>query len=256
MTRPAGFLASLVLAVRFLTIAPIPGREAQGIGALGRAAWWFPVVGLALGGALVLVDRALAALVPPLVAAAILLVGWKVLTGAIHLDGLADCFDGLGVRDPARRLAVMRDSTIGVFGAAAMIGALLIAFAALAVLPDPARASILVLAPAIGRTTPLIAGALARPATPGQGLGAPFLAALPPAAAPVWLAGELVIAWALLGAIGLAIVAVAAAIGLGAINVLARRLGGLTGDVLGAGVELSELAALVAGVSCVHRGLA
>lgn len=256
MARPAGSLASLVLAVRFLTIAPIPGREAEGVGALGRAAWWFPMVGLALGGALALVDRALAALVPPLVAASILLACWKILTGAIHLDGLADCLDGLGVRDPARRLAVMRDSTIGVFGAAAMVGALLIAFAALAVLPDPARTSLLVLAPAIGRATPLIAGALVRPATPGQGLGAPFLAALPRAAAPVWVAGMCAIAWLLVGATGLAIVAVAVAVGVGSAVGLARRLGGLTGDVLGAGVELSELAALVAGVSCVHRGLA
>lgn len=256
MARPAGFVASLVLAVRFLTILPIPGREAQGASALGRAAWWFPFVGLALGGALVLVDRALAALVPPLVAAAILLACWKILSGALHLDGLADCFDGLGVRDRARRLAVMRDSAVGVFGAAALVGALLIAFSALAALPDPSRTPLLLLAPAIGRATPLLAGALARPATPGQGLGAPFLAALPPAAAPVWLVSELIIAWALLGAIGIAIAVVATAVGVGAALALARRLGGLTGDVLGAGVELSELATLVAGVACVHRGLA
>ena len=59
-------MASLVLAVRFLTIVPVPGREAAGPGALGRAAWWFPAVGLALGGGLMLADRALAAVVPPL----------------------------------------------------------------------------------------------------------------------------------------------------------------------------------------------
>ncbi len=65
----ARWMASLVLAVRFLTIVPVPGREAGGPGALGRAAWWFPAIGLALGGGLMLADRVLAAVVPPLLSA-------------------------------------------------------------------------------------------------------------------------------------------------------------------------------------------
>lgn len=256
MASPGGFLASLVLAVRFLTIVPVPGREAQGEGALGRAAWGFPLVGLALGGALALLDRSLAAIVPPLVSAAILLAVWKGATGAMHLDGLADCFDALGTRDPSRRVAIMRDSHVGVFGASALTASLLIAFSALAALPDSARAPILVLAPAVGRVTPLIAGAWLRPATPGQGMGASFVAALPRAAGPAGLAAALAVAWPWLGVAGLAIVAGAAAIGVGVSAALARRVGGVTGDVLGAGVELTEAAALVVGASCVHRGLA
>src|SRR5690348_3473546 len=72
-SSPHPMIASLVLAVRFLTVVPVPGRETVGPGALGRAAWWFPVVGLALGLALTLVDRALNAIVAPLTAAVLVL---------------------------------------------------------------------------------------------------------------------------------------------------------------------------------------
>src|SRR5262249_58850734 len=78
--RTARDVGSLILAVRFLTIVPIPGREATGPGALGRAAWWFPVVGLALGAVLAAVDRGLAPLVPPMLSAVLLPRGWKGLT--------------------------------------------------------------------------------------------------------------------------------------------------------------------------------
>lgn len=248
-------MASLVLAVRFLTIVPVPGREAAGPGALGRAAWWFPVIGLALGGGLMLADRVLATVVPPLLSAGLVVAVWKVLTGGIHLDGLADCLDGLAGVNAERRLAIMRDSRIGVFGALGLVLCLLIACAALSGTPATARGPILLLAPAVGRLAPLLVGPRVRPATPGQGLGAAFLAALPRPAGPVWLAVLLVLAWLLLGLTGAAMAAGALAAGAGGAVVLARRLGGLTGDVLGACVELSELAWLVLSASCAHRNL-
>ena len=96
-------MGSLILVLHFLTIVPVPGREAGGPSALGRAAWWFPVVGLLLGSTLAIAARAADALFPPLVAAALLVTGWKVATGGIHLDGLADCLDGLAGRDPVHR---------------------------------------------------------------------------------------------------------------------------------------------------------
>jgi adenosylcobinamide-GDP ribazoletransferase len=248
-------MASLVLALRFLTVVPIPGREAAGPAALGRAAWWFPAVGLAVGGGLMLADRALSAAVPALLSAALIVAIWKVCTGGIHLDGLADCLDGLGGMNAEQRLAIMRDSRIGVFGALGLMLCLLIACAALSGTPAAVRLPILLLAPAIGRLTPLLVGPRLRSATPGQGLGAAFLAALPRAAGPVWLALLLALAWLLLGATGVAIAAGALVVGAGGMVVFARRLGGVTGDALGAGVELSELAVLVLGGLCAHRNL-
>src|SRR5262245_56761816 len=119
-------MGSLILAVRFLTIVPIPGREARGPGALGRAARWFPSVGLVLGGALAALDRGLALAFPTSLSAVLVVAAWKASTGGIHLDGLADSLDGLGGHDTEQRLAIMRDSRIGVFGAAGLILSLLI----------------------------------------------------------------------------------------------------------------------------------
>ncbi|HJR01055.1 MAG TPA: adenosylcobinamide-GDP ribazoletransferase, partial [Methylomirabilota bacterium] len=144
-------MGSLILALRFLTVIPVPGPESAGPSALGRAAWWFPVVGLILGGALALAALVVDALFPPLVAAALLLAGWKVATGGIHLDGLADVLDGLAGRDAAHRLAIMRDSRIGVFGATGLVLLCLLAVAALAALSTSLRLRVLLLAPVIGR---------------------------------------------------------------------------------------------------------
>ena len=247
-------MGSLILAIRFLTIVPVPGREAAGPSALGRAAWWFPVVGLLLGIALAIAGRAADALFPPLVAAALLLTGWKVATGGIHLDGVADCLDGLAGRDPERRLAIMRDSRIGVFGAAGLILLCLLTVAALAALAASLRLRVLVLAPVIGRVAPLLAGAWLAPATPGQGLGAAFAAGLSRGAGPAHVVAVGVLAAWLLGIGGVAVAAAAWSLALLAAGFMARRLGGLTGDVLGAVVEVAELGTLLGAAAAAHRG--
>jgi len=222
-------MGSLILALRFLTVIPVPGRESTGPSALGRAAWWFPVVGLMLGSALA-------------------------VAGGIHLDGLADSLDGLAGRDAARRLAIMRDSRIGVFGAAGLVLLCLLAVTALASLSTSVRLRVLVLAPGIGRVAPLLAGAWLAPATPGQGLGATFAAGLSRWAGPAHVvAGGALAAW-LLGIWGAAIAAVAWSVALLAAGFVARRLGGLTGDVLGAVVEVAELGTLLGAVAAAHRG--
>jgi len=247
-------MGSLILALRFLTLVPVPGREATGPSALGRAAWWFPVVGLLLGSALAVAARAADALFPPLVAAALLVTGWKVATGGIHLDGLADCLDGLAGRDAARRLAIMRDSRIGVFGATGLILHCLLAVTALGALSTSLRLRVLVLAPLIGRVAPLLAGAWLAPATPGQGLGAAFAAGLSRWAGPAHVvAGAALAAW-LLGIWGVVVAAAAWSVALLAAGFVARRLGGLTGDVLGAVVEVAELGALLGAAAAAHRG--
>lgn len=247
-------MASLVLALRFLTIVPVPGHESTGPGALGRAAWWFPPVGLALGLVLVGADRALLLVFPPLLAAMLVVILWKALTGGLHLDGLADCLDGLAGRDPAHRVAIMRDSRIGVFGATGLVLCCLLAVSALAALSPSLRLRLLVLAPVIGRVAPVLAGAWVAPATPGQGLGAAFVAGLPRWAGLVHGAAVGALAAWLLGTWGVAVAAAGWSVALLAGTLVARRLGGLTGDVLGAVVEIAELGALLAAAAAAHRG--
>jgi adenosylcobinamide-GDP ribazoletransferase len=247
-------MGSLILALRFLTVIPVPGRESAGPEALGRAAWWFPVVGLMLGSVLAVAALAVDALFPPLIAAALLVTGWKVATGGIHLDGLADSLDGLAGRDAARRLAIMRDSRIGVFGAAGLVLLCLLAVTALASLSPSVRLRVLVLAPVIGRGAPLLAGAWLAPATPGQGLGAAFAAGLSRWAGPAHaVAGGALAAW-LLGIGGPVVAAVAWSVALLAAGFVSRRLGGVTGDVLGAVVEVAELGTLLGAAAAAHRG--
>jgi len=248
-------MSYLVLALRFLTIVPVPGREAAEPGALGRAAWWFPAVGLALGACLVAADRMLLILVPSLLGAVLLVALWKILTGGLHLDGLADAVDGLAGHSVARRLAIMRDSRLGVFGAVAIGLALFIAVSAVDAMPAARHAAVLLLTPAVGRVAPVLIGPLFPAATPGEGAGADFLAGLSPWATLVHVAALWALSAFLLGPWGGLLLSIALASALLWGVFMVSRVGGLTGDTLGGAVEIAELATLSAGASFIHLRL-
>jgi adenosylcobinamide-GDP ribazoletransferase len=248
-------MSYLVLALRFLTVVPVPGREAAGPGALGRAAWWFPAVGLALGTGLVAADRVLLRLVPPLLAAVLLVAAWKIATGGLHLDGLADAIDGLAGHTAERRLAIMRDSRLGVFGAVALGLALLVSVSAVDAVPAPRHPAVLLLAPAVGRLAPVLIGPLFPAATPGEGAGAEFLAGLSPWATPVHVAVLWILSAVLLGPWGGLLLSAALVSALLWAVFIVSRVGGLTGDALGGSVEIGEMATLVGAASLIHLQL-
>jgi len=245
-------MSYLILAVRFLTIVPVPGVEAEGPGALGRAAWWFPVIGLGLGAGLVVADRMFLTVVPPLLGGGRIMARRKILSGGLHLDGLADAVDGLAGRDAERRLAIMRDSHLGVFGAVALGLCLLVFVGALDAVPAPRRSAVLLLAPAVGRLAPLLIGPLFPAATPGEGSGADFLAGLSPWATPVYVAGLWILSATMLGAWGGLVLSLALASVLLWAVFLVSRVGGLTGDALGGAVEIGEMATLTAAAALIH----
>lgn len=242
-------MSGLIVAVRYLTIVPVPGaREpsptAHPLAALGRSAVWFPVVGLGLGLVLAALQWVAGRLFPPLLVGLLTVAAWKVLTGGLHLDGLADCLDGLAGRDPERRLAIMRDSRIGTFAAVGLILVLLVDVAALAEMGADRRWRMVVVAPVVARATPLVLARLFPPAR-RDGQGAAFQAGVGRAASALGVSLASLASGVLLGWFGLAATAagVLAALLVGA--GLASRLGGITGDVLGAGVEIAELAVLL-----------
>jgi len=233
---------SLRLAVAFLTIVPVglrgePPKPAS-------AAPWFPVVGAILGalaGGVVYVGEP--SLGPNL--AAILGIGvLVVLSGGLHQDGLADCADGLGGRgDRERRLAILRDSSIGTFGALALILWSLLIIAGLAGLRRGEVVPALVVAAAVGRWSALV-HAVSAPAAREDGLGAGFVVG-----GGLLGLGSLIAAAVALGTVGLVAGAGALAVG-GAVgfcvSATARRgLGGRTGDTLGACVAITEAAVIV-----------
>lgn len=238
-------MSGLLLAVRYLTIVPVPDPGPPSRGALGRAAAWFPVVGAILGLALVVTDWVTTRLFPPVLAALLTVTVWKFFTGGLHLDGLADCLDGLMGRDREHRLAIMRDSRIGTFGAVGLILFLMLEILAISDLPPFSRSRVLVLAPAVARATPALLARLLGAAR-ADGQGAAFVAGVGALGATLALVIAALAAFAALGWIGLAAAAVAVLAALIVAGVIARRLGGLTGDVLGAAVESAELAAALA----------
>jgi adenosylcobinamide-GDP ribazoletransferase len=170
---------------------------------------------------------------------------WKVLTGGLHLDGLADCLDGLAGRDPEHRLAIMRDSHIGTFGAAGLVLVLVLEVAALAAVAPPERWRVLLAAPAIGRVMPAVLARLFAAAR-RDGQGAAFIAEVGPLGASLAVLAALAASVVALGAPGLVAMLLALAAVIAAAAFLAQRLGGLTGDVLGAGVEIAELLTMLA----------
>jgi adenosylcobinamide-GDP ribazoletransferase len=229
----------------------VPGPAHRDIAALGAAAVWFPVIGLALGAVLVAVDLGVSHLFPALLSALLTVTAWKLFTGGLHLDGLADCLDGLLGHDPEERLAIMRDSRIGVFGTLGLVLFLMIDIVALSELPEGPRRRLLLAAPAVARATPACLARLFVPAR-GGGQGAAFARTMPRWAWVPGLALAALVAAAALGVVGLVGTAVAFAAAVGLARFLSERLGGITGDVLGAAVETAELALVLTVSAWIH----
>jgi adenosylcobinamide-GDP ribazoletransferase len=237
-------MPGLVLAIRYLTIVPLPWRGPGDPDHLGRAAAWFPVVGAGLGALLAATDWMTTRLFPGLLGALLTVTVWKLATGGLHLDGLADCLDGLMGRDREHRLAIMRDSRIGTFGAVGLILFLMLEIVAVAELPGPWRWRVLLAVPAIARATPPVLARLFGAARP-DGQGAAFAAGVGLGGAVLAVVVALVVSVGALDGVGLLAAAVPLAVAGGAGWWFARRLGGITGDVLGAVVETAELMALL-----------
>jgi adenosylcobinamide-GDP ribazoletransferase len=235
--------AVLLLAVQFLTRLPLgdPGFTPARMAASPR---YYPLVGAFVGGLGALVLLVAGAALPWPVAVLASTAATVALTGALHEDGLADTFDGLGGATPERSLAIMRDSRLGTFGAIALGLTLAAKVTALAALPPGLAAAALVAGHGASRLSSVTVVASSRYLRPAgaagftaEGIGAGGLA-LAATTGGLCLAGLAAVA-------GIA-AAAAAAFGLAAGHALARscferRLGGYTGDGLGAVQQLSEL---------------
>lgn len=236
-------IRSLRAAVSFLTVLPVANADGSPGERLGRA--YFPAIGAAVGLAAWVVFAVMTAFTSSLLAAAGAVAVVSLLTGAIHLDGLADTADGvLGAGDTARRLEVMRDPRLGSYGVTAIVVVLIAEVAALSsISPSRALAGL------------LIAGALSRLATLYVIAFVPYVRSVGLGVA-AWSSkhrlSDLLIGSAFVAIVGLldwrrALVALpAVALVTVSVAVLARRrLGGATGDICGATAELSQLAVLI-----------
>ncbi len=251
---PRRALHGLLASAGVLTVAPVATTATRRASVLGFA----PLVGLGLGGVAAVVVVAARLLFPgtlgALLVAAVTLAALALLTRGLHLDGLADTADGLGRLGSAQEsLAVMRRADIGPFGIATLVLVLVVDCAALAHDIEAGRGAVSVLAAVTcGRLAMMQSGVRGIPAAREDGLGA-------------WVAGSVrrSTAWgltaiavaaatapALIGLPGLAVrLAAAVVAGCAAAAALrrraVRRIGGITGDVLGAVCEVATCVALV-----------
>lgn len=237
-------MRSLIFALQFLTRLPLPGASSTGAATLAAAAKWFPLAGLIIG-VLLATAHALGTQTDPWLGALLATVLWIAITGGLHLDGLADLADALGGahRDPAKLLAIMRDPHTGVFGIIALWAVLstkLVLLMLLARRPDAMWALLLI--PAWARLGPVIWSQTLPPLREGLG----HLCAQTPQWG-VWIIWILLLeaaSWHV--APGLLFAPVVLALWR---LFLKRRVGGMNGDCLGAGVEVGE--ALLLGLALV-----
>ncbi|MFP3868633.1 MAG: adenosylcobinamide-GDP ribazoletransferase [Desulfobacteraceae bacterium] len=238
-------IQSFGLALTFLTIFPYPRHPPSTPGELARSMLWFPLVGLLLGLLLVSVYSGLALIFPHPVVAALLVVVLVVATRGLHLDGLADTLDGLGAgQTPEARLRIMKDSALGAFGVLGLVVILLLKFALILALMDQADVWGLILFPVVSRWSMVALAYLSPYARPEGGLGQAMTSLV--AGLHLWGASLSALFLALLtyglrGLLALALVALSTWL---ASRYFQRRLGGITGDVLGAVNEFHEVLAL------------
>ncbi|HZJ87694.1 MAG TPA: adenosylcobinamide-GDP ribazoletransferase [Sphaerochaeta sp.] len=236
---------SLGFAIRTLTRLPIGSKPLEDE---EKSLKWFPLVGLIYGA----VGWAIAHLCfPPAVLAALIIGSWAYLSRGFHLDGLADFSDGLGGGFTAERtLEIMRDVHIGAFGALALIVVLLIQYSTLTTLVAAPLSVLLV--PLISRSMIALSAATLPYGRAGTGSAQKLVSGakarhslivagqLVVVGVLVWLWGREALLYGYLWAVGFATLTT-----LVVLRITKKRIGGLTGDVLGAIATLSECAALV-----------
>lgn len=240
------YLRGFLIALTFLTRIPLPApKAAVSSEEFTRSYRYYPLVGLVIGLLLWLLAQVLLIYYSPLITGALLLVAELLLTGGLHLDGFMDSMDGLlSARNPKRMLEIMKDSRIGAHACMALLGLLVLKFALLASL-TPASLSILLVMPMLSRWVFQI-GVVGFPYARPQGLGKGIhdtthwitflINGCLVLGATYYLAG-----FAGLVAFGVCVITV---------TILSAKISallkGLTGDLYGALIELSEVVCLLA----------
>jgi adenosylcobinamide-GDP ribazoletransferase len=243
-----------LIAFQFLTIVPLPFTVRCEEEDLGRSMAYFPLVGLAIGALLAGADFLLAPLLPRGVGDLILIALLSVVTGGLHLDGLSDVCDGLAARGSRERfLEVMKDSRVGAVGAVALVLGLGLKYQALLAVPVQYKRAVLLFFPLVARFAQVqmtVGATRARK----DGLGHAFIGGAGLLQFVLSYAITLSAAYLLLGMDGIYCALFLYLLTWGIKSWSHKRLGGITGDVIGCASELNEICCLVLLLALFRRG--
>lgn len=229
-------------ALGFLSILPVGKQES---GAFARSVGFFPLAGLVLGGLLWVQYVLLQAWINPSLNALGLVLAGALWTKGLHLDGLSDSADALlSHRSPERMLEIMKDSRIGVMGAMALFFDLALRWQLLAAMPSAVMPAALLAAPALGRMA-MGLGMAAFTYARETGLASMFTRGLQKSDTVLLLASGAFIAVLAAGLAGVLLFSLAILVAVAVFTWCQKRLGGYTGDILGAVNELVEIACMV-----------
>ncbi len=233
-------------AVQFLTQIPLLLREPPSPSMQGKAVLAYPLVGLLIGGLLVAIHLSLPENISTSLQATLLLAVWVAITGALHIDGLADMADAWvgGFGDRERTLRIMKDPTCGPMAVTVIVLMLLIKYAAIEQIVREGYWPALLIVPILGRAA-LVVALLTLPYIRKEGLGSHAAQQLSKPGG--WLAVALTTLFTaiMLGSYLLPLLAVLTALFLLFKANVMRRIGGITGDIVGALCELVEVTALL-----------
>lgn len=235
----------MLVALQFLTIIPLPFRFPWRDNDLGRSLAFFPLAGLFIGALLAGLNLMTAPLLARSLNDLLLTTLLAAMTGALHLDGLADVCDGIAARGSRERfLAIMKDSNVGAIGAVGLVLGVLLKWQALVAVPAEYKWQALLLFPTLARycqVQTIVGGRRARQ----DGLGSTMIAGAGPGRLLMAWAITAATAWLLLGVRGVLALAAAMLTGWLVRGWFNRKLGGITGDVIGCINELVEIVTLV-----------
>lgn len=238
-------------ALQYFTRVPAPAWVGHSERQLNDAARYFPLVGMVVGAFAGSVFLATAAVLPPAIAVLLSMTAGILLTGAFHEDGLGDCCDGFGGgADKQAVLAIMKDSRVGTFGVLGLGLALALKFAALSALPADEFLAVVIAGHAFSRFLALTV-VFTQPYVRVEGDVRAKPVARDPAAATIAtgaVTGMAPLLW--LGPAAMVAAAGAAAFRIALGRYFMRRIGGYTGDCLGAVQQVTEIAFYVGIVAC------
>jgi adenosylcobinamide-GDP ribazoletransferase len=244
-------MSGLVTAICFHTRLPVRPR-ARHSGDLARSVPWFPVVGLGIGAAIAIAYVVMTSLLPNTVSAVLAVSLGLIVTGALHEDGLGDVADAFaGGWTTEQRLRILDDPRLGTFGVLALVATFLLRTTTIAALDTVSALALIPAAHALSRV-PGIVLMRHQPIVRGEGLAVGFATNLSWTQEVAGVAVGVSIATVLLGMWVVAAISVCIVVSWGMATWARRKVGGITGDALGAIQQLCELTVLLLGVAVIR----